>query len=76
MILVEYFKKSESRSSEDEEEQEAGFKDNLKTAGGAIAFLVAFIGFGAYFFRYILGLFQDLWLVQFFVLHSSFFALS
>merc|ERR1712192_219356 len=36
--------------SEDEEEQEAGFKDNLKTAGGAIAFLVAFIGFGAYFF--------------------------
>ena len=40
------------RSSEEEdEEQEAGFKDNLKTAGGAVAFLVAFIGSGAYFFR-------------------------
>merc|ERR1712012_62840 len=35
---------------EEEEEQEAGFKDNLKTAGGAVAFLVAFIGSGAYFF--------------------------
>ena len=38
-------------SEEEEEEQEAGFKDNLKTAGGAVAFLVAFIGSGAYFFR-------------------------
>merc|ERR1719447_2641284 len=37
-------------SEEEDEEQEAGFKDNLKTAGGAVAFLVAFIGFGAYFF--------------------------
>ena len=42
-----------TRGSEEEEEQEAGFKDNLKTAGGAVAFLVAFIGSGAYFFRLI-----------------------
>ena len=47
-------KSFESRGSEEEEEQEAGFKDNLKTAGGAVAFLVAFIGFGAYFFRSLL----------------------
>ena len=40
-----------SSEEEEEEEQEAGFKDNLKTAGGAVAFLVAFIGSGAYFFR-------------------------
>lgn len=50
--LMEKYKimKPKPEGSEEEEEQEAGFKDNLKTAGGAVAFLVAFIGFGAYFF--------------------------
>ena len=57
-------KLSESRGSEEEEEQEAGFKDNLKTAGGAVAFLVAFIGFGAYFFRsLLLPIFPGLFLI-------------
>jgi len=52
--LMEKYKimKPKPEGTEEEEEQEAGFKDNLKTAGGAVAFLVAFIGFGAYFFSY------------------------
>ena len=35
---------------EEEEELEVSFADNLKTAGGAVAFLLTFIGCGAWFF--------------------------
>jgi len=51
--LMEKYKivKPKPESEEEEEEElEVSFADNLKTAGGAVAFLLTFIGCGAWFF--------------------------
>ena len=40
----------------DEEEEDIGLAGNIKTAGGALLFLIAFLSFGAYFISLYEGL--------------------
>jgi len=44
------------REKTEEEEKDVGFADNIKTAGGALLFLIIFLSFGAYF----ISIYEDL----------------
>lgn len=48
--IMEKYNIIKPKTESEEEEPEPGFADNMKTAGGAMLFLLAFLSFGAYFF--------------------------
>jgi len=52
--IMEKYKIMQDKS--EEEEEEVGFAGNIKTAGGALLFLIIFLSFGAYF----ISIYEDL----------------